>query len=84
MVSVHYFASIREKLALSTEQVDLPPQVTTVSTLVDYLIEQHGAAWAAVLNKASVLVAINQSVAKYTSDIKDGDEIAFFPPVTGG
>ena len=84
MVSVHYFASIREKLALSAEQLELPLHVTTVSALVDYLVERHGAAWAEVLSKASVLVAVNQSVANYGSEIKDGDEIAFFPPVTGG
>jgi len=37
-----------------------------------------------VLNSTSVLVAVNQSVAKFASSVKDGDEIAFFPPVTGG
>lgn len=84
MATVHYFASIREKLGLSTEQVELPSQVDTVNALVALLIEQHGSDWEGVLKKSSVLVAVNQSVASFTSTVTNGDEIAFFPPVTGG
>ena len=84
MLSILYFASIREKLGLSAEQLELPDGVCTVSALVDVLIAQHGPVWDDVLNKSSVLVAVNQTVAQPASRIKDGDEIAFFPPVTGG
>ena len=84
MATIHYFASIREKLGLATEQIELPPQVDTVSGLVTILIEQHDSSWEDVLNSSAVLVAVNQSVAKFTSSVNDGDEIAFFPPVTGG
>ncbi len=84
MVTVHYFASIREKLGLPSEEVELPTQVDTVNALVALLIERHGSNWEAVLKTSSVLVAVNQSVASFTSSIKNGDEIAFFPPVTGG
>ena len=91
MATIHYFASIREKLGLSSEQVELPPQVDTVSALAELLIKQHekndkdvNSSWGDVLNNTAVLVAVNQSVAKFSSSIKDSDEIAFFPPVTGG
>ncbi len=84
MVTVHYFASIREKLGLSSEQVELPTQVDTVDALAALLIKQHGSAWESVLKKSSVLVAVNQSVASFTSSVTNEDEIAFFPPVTGG
>ena len=84
MVTIHYFASVREKLGFASEQIELPEQVTTVATLVDFLVEQHGASWKEVMTKASVLVAINQAVAKFDSSVQDTDEIAFFPPVTGG
>jgi len=84
MATVHYFASIREKLGLSTEQLELPSQVDTVNALVALLIEQHGSSWEEVLKKSSVLVAVNQSVVSFTSPVTNGDEIAFFPPVTGG
>ena len=84
MATIHYFASIREKLGHSSEQIELPPQVDTVSKLVNVLIEQHDSSWEGVLNSSAVLVAVNQSVAKFNSSISDADEIAFFPPVTGG
>jgi len=84
MTTIHYFANIREKLGLASEELELPAQVDTVSALVELLVEQHGSQWEEVLNSASVLVAVNQSVAKFASSVKDGDEIAFFPPVTGG
>ncbi|MDG2091332.1 MAG: molybdopterin converting factor subunit 1 [Gammaproteobacteria bacterium] len=91
MATIHYFASIREKLGLSAEQVELPSQVDTVSALVELLIKQHekddkefNSSWGDVLNNTAVLVAVNQTVAKFSSSIKDSDEIAFFPPVTGG
>lgn len=84
MATVHYFASIREKLGLSSEQVELPSQVDTVSGLVALLIELHGSSWKEVLEKSSVLVAVNKTVASFTSTVTNEDEIAFFPPVTGG
>lgn len=84
MLTVHYFASIREKLALDSEQLEVPEHIDSVTALVDYLISLHGSAWEAVLKNASVLVAVNQSVADYSSLLRDGDEVAFFPPVTGG
>lgn len=84
MATIHYFASIREKLGLASEKIELSPQVDTVSKLVNVLIEQHDSSWENVLNSSAVLVAVNQSVAKFNSSINDGDEIAFFPPVTGG
>jgi molybdopterin synthase sulfur carrier subunit len=84
MATVHYFASIREKLDLSSEELELPAQVNTVNALVALLIERHGSTWETALEKSSVLVAVNHSVASFTSSIKNSDEIAFFPPVTGG
>ncbi|PCJ39962.1 MAG: molybdopterin converting factor subunit 1 [SAR86 cluster bacterium] len=87
MATIHYFASVREKLGLSSEQLELPSKVDTVSALVDMLIEQHDKQdgnWEGVLKTSSVLVAVNQSIAKFSSPIKDTDDIAFFPPVTGG
>ncbi len=84
MATIHYFASIREKLGLSSEQVELSSRIDTVRELVNMLIEQHDSSWEEVLNSSAVLVAVNQSVAKFTSSVNDGDEIAFFPPVTGG
>ena len=75
MIDVHYFASIRESLGRAHEQV---------ATLVDKLIAQHGEQWSKVLRDGRVLMAVNQAVAKQDTTVRDGDEVAFFPPVTGG
>lgn len=84
MITVRYFASIREKLNCAEESLQLPASVKSVEDLVKHLVQVHGALWAETLQSASVLVAVNQTVEKKNASIKDGDELAFFPPVTGG
>lgn len=82
MIEIHYFASIRERLACDRETLDTAPP--TVAALVDALVERHGEAWQRVLRDGRVLVAVNQEVASLQSALREGDEVAFFPPVTGG
>jgi molybdopterin synthase sulfur carrier subunit len=84
MIDVHYFASIRESLGLAQEQISISPEVTTVTALMDALIARHGERWDSVLRRSKVLMAVNKTVARPDTAIKDGDEVAFFPPVTGG
>jgi molybdopterin synthase sulfur carrier subunit len=79
-----YFASIREQLGCDEEQLALPQGVTTVSDLVDWLASARGEPWARVLRDSRLLCAVNQEMAALDSVIADGDEVAFFPPVTGG
>jgi molybdopterin synthase sulfur carrier subunit len=83
MIDVHYFANIREMLGVAREQVALP-QPATVAALIDALVVQHGGRWQSLFNETRVLTAVNQVVVPITAAIKDGDEVAFFPPVTGG
>lgn len=84
MIDVHYFASIRESLGRAHEQVEPDDGVTTVATLVDKLIAERGEQWSRVLRDGRVLMAVNQQVARPDTAVRDGDEVAFFPPVTGG
>jgi sulfur-carrier protein len=83
MIDVHYFANIRESLGAAREQLPVPVPAT-VTGLIDALIQQHGKRWETILKDAKVLVAVNQVVAPLSAAIKAGDEVAFFPPVTGG
>lgn len=83
MIDVYYFASIREILGVAREQVTLP-QPATVAALIDALVAQHGGRWQSLFKETRVLTAVNQEVVPVTTAIKDGDEVAFFPPVTGG
>ena len=83
-VKLVFFAALREQLGISTEEIDLPAGVTTVAGLRNHLV-QRGGAWQNVLaDKRLVRVAVNQDMAQAGSALKPGDEIAFFPPVTGG
>ncbi|MCV6589714.1 MAG: molybdopterin converting factor subunit 1 [Marinobacterium sp.] len=79
-----YFARFRETLGLDREQVMLPEGVTTVAQLIDSLVAERGEPWQSVLTAANVLVAVNQEMVDVACSLSAGDEVAFFPPVTGG
>jgi molybdopterin synthase sulfur carrier subunit len=81
-LSVRYFASIRE--ALGTGQESVETAATTLATLRDELI-QHSAAHATSLARGrAVRMALNQVMSTEDATLAEGDEVAFFPPVTGG
>lgn len=80
-VKVLYFAGLKEALGLPGETVELPAGVATVGALRDWLVGQGRDKLATAKN---LRCAVNQDMAKLDAAIKDGDEVAFFPPVTGG
>jgi len=83
-VKVLYFASIREKLGRGAEEIELPAGIATVAGLRAHL-QARGGAWAEALADSRLLrTAVNQDMAPPAAAIKPGDEVAFFPPVTGG
>jgi molybdopterin synthase sulfur carrier subunit len=74
-ISVCFFASLRERLGRDQEQLEYQPGLTAADI------------WSRVAGDAGVvkvLVAINQTHASMQDAVQDGDEVAFFPPVTGG
>ncbi|MGB5474311.1 MAG: molybdopterin converting factor subunit 1 [Gammaproteobacteria bacterium] len=83
MVQLRYFASLREALGTGEEQLELPDTITTVAQLNAWL-QTRGADWQEALGDPRLHTAVNQSVVKPDTHIHDGDEIAWFPPVTGG
>ena len=84
MVTLLYFAGLRESLACSREQVALPSATTTVASLLDQL-RARGERWSeAFAPGKSFRVAVNQQMADLATPLRPGDEVAFFPPVTGG
>ncbi len=83
-VKVLYFASIREKLGKGAEEIELPAGIATIAGLRAHL-QSRGGAWAEALADSRLLrTAVNQDMAPPAAAIKPGDEVAFFPPVTGG
>lgn len=79
-----YFARLRESLGLAQEEIALQADLNNVGQLLDYL-RARGAVWQdALQDSSSVRVAVNQDLATKETPLKDGDEVALFPPVTGG
>lgn len=79
-----YFAWLRERVGTGEESVAPPPDVKTVASLIDWLIARGPGYAQAFVNRRTVRCAVNQDFAGPETAIAPGDEIAFFPPVTGG
>ena len=83
MIRLRYFASLREALGIAEEQLELPAGIRDISDL-NHWLRQRGGDWDSALADRRLHVAVNQVIAGPDSTIKDGDEVAWFPPVTGG
>lgn len=83
-IRILYFASLREQLKMDEEDLDLSDEVINMGQLRS-LLEQRGAAWADTFAEdRPLMMSINQKMARASSTLSSGDEVAFFPPVTGG
>ena len=80
-VKILYFASLKEAIGMAGETIELPVGVTTVGALRDWLVTQGREKLASAKN---LRCAVNQDMAGLDAPVREGDEIAFFPPVTGG
>lgn len=84
MITLLYFARLRETLGTGQEQLALPAGVSSLRALRAHLA-QRGDAWAREMGEGRNLrAAVNQTIATADMPVADGDEVAFFPPVTGG
>lgn len=84
MLTLHYFARLRENLSMEREEIELPSHIGTIVDLTAWLGER-GPEWRDELNLyGRVRCAVNQEIAKPETPVQDGDEVAFFPPMTGG
>ena len=81
MLDVLFFASIRERL--NVERLTCAPE-RNVDALISALSRAHGENWDEILRAPNVIVAVNHEVVTLDHTLHAGDEVAFFPPVTGG
>ncbi|AIA71632.1 molybdopterin converting factor subunit 1 [Pectobacterium atrosepticum SCRI1043] len=81
MIKILFFAQVRE--LIETDSLSLPADYATVEEVRQALC-QRGARWELALEAGKLLAAVNQSLVELTHPLQDGDEVAFFPPVTGG
>ena len=84
IIKILFFARIKEAVNYSTEEVDLPADVSTIKALKNHLA-MRGDTWVSLFNgKQVVRSAINHALVDDLAVIQAGDEVAFFPAVTGG
>lgn len=87
-VKVLYFAGLREQVGQASEEVDLPAGVATLGALRSHLVDRGGNWQTALAEGKPIRMAVNQDMVPRNAGaavpIKAGDEVAFFPPVTGG
>ncbi len=83
MLTVRFFARLRETLDCAELQLPLGEDTPTVADIRRQLSER-GQDWSAALSEDNLITAVNQVVIADDQPLKDGDELAFFPPVTGG
>ncbi len=83
-LTILYFAWLRERVGASEEHLPVPDGVATVADLIAWLSDRDPGHASAFANRRTVRCAVNQEFADPATRIGPGDEVAFFPPVTGG
>ena len=81
---IKYFSWIREHVGKSEENFDLPSNVTTINELINYLNSLNDQYKNAFSKRSLIKIAINKTYSPIDAKINNNDEVAFFPPVTGG
>lgn len=79
-----YFAWLRQRIGVAEETVSLPPNVATVGDLLAWLRKRSDEHATALADLSVVRVAVNQDYARDADPVSEDDEVALFPPVTGG
>ena len=83
MVQLRFFASLREALGVGEERMELPADVRTVKELRQ-ILQQRSTTWQQALSNTQISTALNHELVRGDANVTDGDEIAWYPPVTGG
>lgn len=83
-MQIKYFSWIKEHIGKSEEEINLPHNVSTIEELMFYLENLNDKYKRAFEKKDLIKIAINKSYSSIDNKINNTDEIAFFPPVTGG
>ncbi len=84
MLKVLFFARVREELGCAGRDVVWESTVADLDSLQARLCREGGPRWSQVLSETNMIRAVNQAVVNGNTPLHDGDEVAFFPPVTGG
>ena len=83
-MKILYFAWLRQKTGIDAEDVEMPLEISDVAGLLDWLKERNSNFADALADIDSIRVAANQEFAELDAPVAQGDEVAIFPPMTGG
>ncbi|CAM5216288.1 MoaD/ThiS family protein [Alishewanella longhuensis] len=83
MIKILFFAALRERLNCEQYLLSCDDHLLNVTTVLKQL-QSRDSVWQQELSRADLLCAVNQQLVPLTADVQDGDELALFPPVTGG
>ena len=81
---IKFFSWIKEHVGKAEEQIELPDYINNVNELINYLNELDKKYSLILEKKKLIKIAVNKTYSSFDTNINDNDEIAFFPPVTGG
>ena len=81
---IKYFSWIKEHIGKSEELIELPDDITTIAELINYLNNLNDHYKRAFIKRDLIKIAVNKMYCSVETKISNNDEIAFFPPVTGG
>jgi molybdopterin synthase sulfur carrier subunit len=84
MLKILFFARLREELETGSLDMQWTADLTDIDSLQAAICGAHGERWSEVLGQENVIRAVNHAVVAGNCPIQDGDEVAFYPPVTGG
>jgi molybdopterin synthase sulfur carrier subunit len=84
MLKVLFFARVREQLGCASLELPWPEAGVDLDAMQEQLAIERGDLWREVLAQSNMIRAVNQIVVAGNCALRDGDEVAFFPPVTGG
>jgi molybdopterin synthase sulfur carrier subunit len=84
-LKILFFAGLREVFGFQSKDIEVDKSIDTIDKLVESMSKLDDGAWLELLkNKATYKVAVNHELCNWDKRVEDGDELAFFPPITGG
>lgn len=84
MLHIVFFARVKEQLGCAKLELEWGSDLSTVAGLQEHLCERNNGQWREVLSEDNIIRAVNHTVVSGDAALRDNDEVAFYPPVTGG
>jgi len=84
MLHIVFFARVKEQLGCAKLELDWTPDLASIDALQEHLCARENDLWRETLSEENLIRAVNQTIVTGDVALSDNDEVAFFPPVTGG